>query len=689
MNWKMKKWAIAVIVCLGSTIVHAEIYDTYSDTWVCTDGLGRQVAYAGNGVSRTQIDTTVNIGMFYYIWHGQHGAEIKDITNLLAVDPVNPAWGGEGQFHWGGKPALGYYAGGNDFIIARHMEMLVDAGVDFYFFDVTNAFTYDGNVKAVMKEIDRRKSLGLKTPKLAFITHSSTVATVQHLYDTFYADSATYYKYWYLWNGKPLMLINGDEYASLSTAMKNYFTFRYSWAWDTGQDKWSWLASYPQATGYSYSTGKRVNEQISVSTAQHRTSKIGKSFHNGAEPAYDKYGLCAETPQGLYFAEQWNRALTVRPKVVMVTQWNEWMAQRFVIKEASEYGLVRPGATASVGETYFVDVYNQEFNRDIEPSSEPLIKDNYYLQFVSNARKYHGARPIPIPTVSKTIKMNGDFTQWGDVTPEFRDEPGDCYYTSSSAQFAATLLRKTNDFVKAKVTKDADSLYFYAAVANTTGIVSTTSSSACRWMTLLLNTDCDTTGWNGYDYMVSNDSFVQYLYRYDKATKTWIQMMEVPISRSGNEMMFGLSKADIGLTGDKNFDFKWIDNIPKTVNDMIYFVANGDAAPNGRFNYRYLGAKLNSVTGVKSISSSTMKLSAMNNGNSTIFSLQTPAAGSLTFKIFDLSGKEITSIHRSHVEQGIHHETLQLPAGTFVAKCMMQDAEGVLKFVNHPQKTRE
>jgi len=688
MKRKMLKWILGAFVCTGFLGANAEVYDTYSDTWVCTDGLGRQVAYAGNGVTRTQIDTTVNIGMFYYIWQGQHGDEIKDITNLLAANPDNPQWGAVGQFHWGGKPALGYYKGGDNFIIAHHMQMLMDAGVDFYFFDVTNAFTYDDNVKAVMKEVDRRQSLGLKTPKLAFITHSGTVSTVQHLYDTFYADSATYYKYWYLCNGKPLILVNEDEYASLSTAIKNYFSARYSWAWNTGQNQWPWLANYPQVAGYSYVNGKRITEQISVSTAQHPYSKIGKSYHNGAEPAYDKYGLCAETPKGLYFAEQWNRALTVRPKVVMVTQWNEWMAQRFLIGSSSDYGLVRPGAKPSVGETYFVDVYNQEFNRDIEPSAEPLIKDNYYLQLVSNARKYHGARPIPVPTVGKTIKLNGDFTQWDDVTPEFRDEPGDCYYTSSSAQYSSTFLRKTNDFVKSKVSKDADSLYFYVAVAND-NIVGTTSSSSCRWMTLLLNTDCDTTGWNGYDYMVSNDSFVMYLYKYDKSSKSWIQVTRVSISRSGKQMMLGLSKTDISLAGDKTFDFKWIDNIPKSSNDVIDFIGNGDTAPNGRFNYRYLGQKLSTVSQVKSAQLMPLKLKAENSGNATTLQVYVPTAGSLTLKVFDLSGKEISSIYRLNVEQGEYSETLRLPRGTFVAKCSTLGAEGTLKFISHPQKTGE
>ncbi len=583
----MKK--LSVMLFLASAIsAQSEIYDTYSDTWVCMDGLGRNVAYAGNGVERMSIDTTVSVGMFYYIWHGQHGAEIKDITKLLKDDTDNPKWGKTGQFHWGGEPALGYYEGNDPFVISRHMQMLMDAGIDFYFFDVTNAFTYDNNVRVVMAEIDRRKKLGLKVPKLAFITHSATAKTVEHIYETFYKDG-TNDDYWYKWNGKPLILVELNEFMTLSKDIRDTFTARHSWAWDSGENKWPWLEYYPQRPGFIYDGHQqKVIEQISVSTSQHPYSKIGKSYHNGKQPAFDKYGLCKETPYGYYFEEQWSRALKIRPKVVMLTQWNEWMAQRFQINNESELDRVRPGGTEKIGETYFVDVYNQEFNRDIEPSREPLIRDNYYLQLVSNTRKYHGARPIPVPQKCKTIKLNGSFSQWNDVQPEFRDEPGDCYYTSEKGQYRSTLERKTNDFVKSKVAKDAKNLYFY--IVTHERICQPTEKT--HWMTLLLNMDCNYhTGWNGYDFMVANDGDRMMLYNYDSSRKRWNAITAVQSRRLNNEMMMVLPKRLLKAT-DSDFDFKWIDNIPKTTDDILDFIANGDAAPNGRFNYRFRGSQL-------------------------------------------------------------------------------------------------
>lgn len=134
--------AIAAVLMTTASLAMGQSVDVMSDTWVCCDGLGRNVASSDMGVSRAKKDTACRVGMFYYVWHGQHGAEVKDITRLLEKNPDSPAWGAEGQFHWGSKPALGYYSGGDRFIVAKHMQMLTDAGIDFYFFDVTNAFTY-------------------------------------------------------------------------------------------------------------------------------------------------------------------------------------------------------------------------------------------------------------------------------------------------------------------------------------------------------------------------------------------------------------------------------------------------------------------------------------------------------------------------------------------------------------------
>ncbi|MDE6527531.1 MAG: hypothetical protein K2L78_00605, partial [Muribaculaceae bacterium] len=446
-------------------------WDTWPDTWVAVDELGRTVASSDGGVDREEVDENASVGMFYYVWHGEHNDSRKDISVLLQANPDNPDWGPENYMHWGSKPWLGYYKGGDPYVIAKHIQMLVDAGIDWLFFDCTNANIYSANVQAVISELLNRDRLGMKYPKLAFMVHSSPAATMTQIYNRFYRNKPQYDKFWYKLDGKPLALAPLDEMSSASDAVKDNFTFRNSWAWRQKQynlpKEWSWLEYYPQKPGWANKYDpvslmtRKMNEQISVSVAQHATTKVGKSYHSGSQPKIDKYGMCKETPRGLYFQEQWQEAIRVHPPVVMVTQFNEWIAQRFVIQDASQYGDVRPGATAKVGETYFVDVYSPEFSRDLEPSAHPSVRDNYYLQLVSNVRKYRGVHRIPEPVKSFSVALDGDFSQWDEETVEFRDDKEDCVYTSSSVQTPESLKRETNDIVRAKVTKDADFYYFY------------------------------------------------------------------------------------------------------------------------------------------------------------------------------------------------------------------------------------
>ena len=563
------------------------VWDTYSDTWVAWDELGREVANSDNGAASTTVNDALNIGMFYYILHGQHGPEVRDITKLIEANPSSPAFGYENQIHWWGEPAVGYYASGERYIVAKHMQMLVDAGVDFYFFDVTNGYTYTSQVQVVFDEIDRRTALGLKSPRIVFCLNTNAGSTLQTLWNNFYSNSA-YNKYWFMWQNKPLVLAdkNDSSITALDATIRNYFTFRKCWAWMNGQnaDEWGWLENYPQAMGYTMNGSTRVNEQISVSCAQHPVTKIGKSYHNGTQPSIDRYALTSRTAYGDYVAEQWSRALAVKPPILMFTQWNEWVAQRFIINSTSQYSYVRPGATAAIGESYFVDAYNQEFNRDIEPSKNTLIRDNYYLQFVSYCRKYKGVHSIMASQEGTTITLDGNMSQWGPIGPEFRDEPGDVAYTSSTAMAAECLSRSSNDIKMSKATSDATYVYFY------TSTVDNISSPSGTWMQLFLNTDTDyTTGWCGYDYMTRLEGGTYCLFRNTgNGSYSWTSLGEVQHFVSGNQMYVAIPKSLINVGERVVIDFKWADNVPANP-DILDFISNGDSAPNGRFNYRYKG----------------------------------------------------------------------------------------------------
>lgn len=677
---------LVVGLCIGAAGLPAAAddtatWDTWPDTWVAVDELGREVASSDGGVDRTEIDADATVGMFYYLWHGQHADSGKDISELLKADPDNPAWGAVNSMHWGSKPWLGYYKGGDPYIVAKHIQMLVDAGVDFLFFDCTNAQMYSSNVMVVIDELKRREALGMKYPKLAFMVHSAPAGTMTQIFNRFYNNKPQYDKYWFQWDGKPLALAPESELTSTKEELRNHFTFRNSWAWMRGQKakEWAWLEYYPQKPGWANRYDpvsmmtRKMNEQISVSVAQHATTKVGKSYHGGKQPAIDKYGMCKETPQGLYFEEQWKEALRVHPPVVMVTQFNEWTAQRFVINDKSQFGDVRPGATAAIGETYFVDVYSPEFSRDLEPSAHPSVRDNYYLQLVSNVRKYRGATNIPVPTRSLSISLWDDFSQWDEETVEFRDDKGDTFYTSEAVQSPETFDRKTNDIVRAKVTKNADTYFFYVETMEDITPLETSE----RWMRLLLNIDCDySTGWNGYDFMVGKDASTGRYSLMRNAAQgkySWETVGEVDFRMDGNKMHVAVPRELLGHDGvEKDFDFKWADNTSDNNPDILSFISDGDVAPNGRFNYRYKGSKLvgtGALTGVKADRATDVRISVAGEVVTAAFS-GTTAPVAVT--AFDMLGRPVGSM----LVAPSGESSMPLPKGMFVVRWQSAEVAG-------------
>ena len=254
---------------------------------------------------------------------------------------------------------------------------------------------------------------------------------------------------------------------------------------------WHWEATYPQV--YGYTTDPKTPEQVNVSVAQNLRvgdGKVtnmstgnarGRSFHDGA---MDRSPGAVD--RGLNFQEQWKRALTLDPPFVMVTGWNEWIAGRWG----------EPG-----GPIEFVDQFDQQYSRDIEPMKGGH-GDNYYYQLVANVRRYKGADPLPRVSAPRPIRIDGGMDQWADVAPAFADDAGDTlprdfdgagglHYRDQSGR---------NDLVALKVARDAENVFFYARTRQPL-----TPSSDPNWMWLLIDIDSDPrTGWEGYDFIVNH-----------------------------------------------------------------------------------------------------------------------------------------------------------------------------------------
>ena len=329
------------------------------------------------------------VGMFYFLWLGEHGCGApRDISKILAADPDagkkpdSPVWGRVGHYHHWGEPLYGYYRSDDEWVVRRHMKLIMQAGVDFLFFDTTNSAIYEKNAKLVMRVLKEYHDAGWKVPKVMFYTHSASGKTVRRIYDAIYGPGFAK-EVWFRLDGKPVIVAMEED---CSPEMREFFTIVKS-QWPNERSKkggWPWMDfSRPQRV---FEGEKVAMSVMNVSVAQHPQLRFGDSamygekgnrgraFHDGAnDPAPGAW------TKGYNFQEQWNRAHEAKPDIVLVTGWNEWIAGRWRRQGCPE----RP--------VMFVDCANAEYSRDIE-MMRGGYGDNYFLQLRENVRRFKGMR---------------------------------------------------------------------------------------------------------------------------------------------------------------------------------------------------------------------------------------------------------------------------------------------------------
>ena len=528
------------------------------------------------------------VAAFYFLWHGCHGYDRGannnevvpptasdtqspyDIQKLLDANPTNLALGGIGVMHHWGEPYLGYYVSNDDWVVRKHAQMLVDAGVDAIFFDVTNGYHYLPVVHNLAEVYTQMRAEGNKTPQFAFLLNANVGGISQVLYDEIYSKGL-YQDLWFKWLGKPVMLANPDEVPS---ALKDKFTFRQSWfLWNSsadtwfgnGEDKWPWGGWYPQQAGKH--EGK--NEFVSVMPATHPTSNIGRSYDvvSNTQPRITDSG------KGIYFKKQLYKALDLNPQIMFFTGWNEWTAQR--------------QNPANCPAPYFVDQYNHEFSRDIEPLNGDF-GDNYYYIMADFIRRFKGTKRLPVFSDKKAVAVDGKFDEWGSVAAKWGDDRGDTFHRDHYGwgrigQYVNNTGR--NDILVTKVVNDGTNLFFYVRTAS-----DITKSDDRQWMQLFLRVDGTKSNWEGYDFVINrtvSSEGVSVLEKCDGGWK-WSKVADVKFAVSGAEMELAVPLSFLGISDTKKFsiDFKWVDNAVAD-GDIQTCMRDGDSAPNGRFRYRY------------------------------------------------------------------------------------------------------
>ncbi|WP_433892675.1 hypothetical protein [Streptomyces sp. CA-111067] len=329
------------------------------------------------------LDVTADaVGVCYTVLHNlsvRPDLPIYDTTEILKTAQSTgqpPAWGPLYANHYWGRPASGYTRSDDTTVLRSHAQQLTEARVDFIVVDATNIQgppdpgaddIYYSPMKILLDTWRDIRAAGGRTPYVvpwvgSPASNPDPAATGRATWDAYYASGA-YSDLFVTYQGKPL-LITTD---TLPAELTEHFTLRKMWGLQSAlaEQEWSFLQDAPQNVGMSGG----VPEQMCVCTALQKTYMT--------EPtAVGRQG-------GRTFQAQWRQAFQVRPKVVTLTWWNEWIAMRF---------------EDEAGQARFVDNYDEPFSRDIEPQDPAQSGshgDLYYQWMKQYIAAYKDHAPFP------------------------------------------------------------------------------------------------------------------------------------------------------------------------------------------------------------------------------------------------------------------------------------------------------
>ncbi len=577
--------------------------------YAATDDLDRTM-YTSTDVGAYGSTGEKYVGLFYFLWQGEHGdSGIFDLQKIIDEVGVEAAgntkcgkYGPVGAMHWFAEPLYGYYYANDQWVHRKHAELLTQANIDFLYFDTTNGYPYLHNAKKLMECLHELNEQGFDAPQVVFYTNSSAENVIRQVYNDIYSKGL-YEDTWFKINGKPVII--GPNEANIN----DFFTMKQN-QWPTEQSKvngWPWM-DFQWPSRLFRSAYDFDGAAISVSIAQHSgsvrfsssslyndPSNRGRSFwaekrsnEKILQQRYDEWKADPTlTNQGLNFQAQFDRAIDSGAMYILVTGWNEWVAQRQPTND---------------GSIFFVDTSSMEFSRDSEMMRGGYF-DNYYIQLAYNVQRVKGAAPIVVQDARNPINVTGEFDQWDAVAFTYYDAKGDTA-DRDAIGFGRTPYTNTsgrNDIVATKVTADSKNIYFYVETADKIPLYDNDSS----WMKLYIDADSNgSTGWYGYDYVVNYEvksGTVTTVAKYNGTDGQYgfTTVGEVAYRVKENKMMIEVPQELLGIEGYKElcFQFKWADS-ETTYDEMEDFYCDGDVAPLGRMNYVFQ----NYIPGVSNIS---------------------------------------------------------------------------------------
>lgn len=553
------------------------------------DALGRKI----NRIDSIKTDKTRYVGLWYSVWLGGHKYQQKaiyDITKLeeseegmLALKSTEDNDLSKiNEFHFWGEPLYGYYDSSDPFVITRHIELFINAGIDYLCIDATNNVVYTDATYALLDLLMKFDEQGYNVPKIMFYTNSFSGTTVQKLWDKFY-QNGKYNRVMFSPNGKPMIIgiTKNNNNASDQTKyypFNDYIPDEYLDKFDVRESEWPngdhnpnsipWMSwQYPQAV-------HEETNSICIDVAQHSHSVIYVSSkdpecHRGYNNITGQ--VEGDYTSGLSFQQMWDTALNdVDNNInnVLVTSFNEWMA------------IKQPNAT-------FVDVFDKEYSRDIE-MMKGGYNDNYYLQLVSNIRSFKYNPYVKYDKDEYSIDISSGVSPiWSVVSSCYQDLEGDALnrdYVGAVNGLQYKAESKRNDIRLVKTTHDSNYIYFYIECSED---ITDYNGTDENYMNIFLKTKESEDNFMGCNILINreikdNKGSVEVStggYNFNKVD-------EADISINGNIMQVRVPRRNIETNSTCDIEFKIADNVTEYKDVMDYYVS-GDVMPLGRLRYGY------------------------------------------------------------------------------------------------------
>lgn len=562
-----------------------------SAAWTSTDHLARTLPGPGKAPTPRK---GKYIGIYYLLWSlatygGQEPDGPYDLTKILAQYPdamqnINhPALGAVGTFHHWTKPLFGYYRNDDRWVVRKHMRMLADAGVDMLLIDASNGFNYEDMVDVLLSVLDELQALGEPTPKLAFHMYPQADAgsrkALRNLYQQFY-QGGKHASHWFHWDGKPMIV--GVPSDDLGKEILGFYTWRtpYWLGMNPRVGSWTLDGYYPYSEDSAFMLNKELEiEQTTVHTGASMGSPPISDMGKGNGRSWQGLtwdGHRVTTPgavdHGYMFEQCWDIGLKVDPPFLLVYNWNEWIVQKYPhMNDASK--------------PMFVDEFNQEFSKDIEPM-EGGHRDAYFQQMIAGIRRYKGVAAVPTANSVK-IAIDGKDTDWQRVKPEFKDHMQDVQprdhlqYGNKKVRLQDNTGR--NDIVTCKLTRHRTMLY---AMVKTAKKLSSPDATDRNWMVLMLDVDENgANGFFGFDVAINRmrDSKGRASVQVRKggvwSTVGWVEMAK------GSQMLELAIPIKLMPKMKRTMRFQWTDNVWLT-EDWGSAYLHGDSAPDCPYRYQ-------------------------------------------------------------------------------------------------------